>query len=69
MRGDEGGEKAIRKWLSLHPEVKAIISSGYINDPVIEEYRKYGFTAAMLKPYTLADLKQTLENVLAEDNI
>jgi PAS domain S-box-containing protein len=68
MRGDEGGEKAIRKWLSLYPEVKAIISSGYINDPVIEEYWKHGFAAAILKPYTLDDLKQTLENIVAKNN-
>jgi response regulator of citrate/malate metabolism len=64
MRGDEGGEMAIRKWLSSHPEVRAIISSGYVNDPVIEEYWKYGFTGAMVKPYTLSDLQKTLEKHL-----
>ncbi|MFO7568313.1 MAG: ATP-binding protein [Smithellaceae bacterium] len=64
MRGDEGGETAIRHWQNAHPEVKAIISSGYMNDPVIEEYWKYGFVGAMVKPYSLVDLKDTLEKIL-----
>jgi PAS domain S-box-containing protein len=69
MRGNEGGEMAIRKWLSIHPEAKAIISSGYASDPVIEDYSKYGFVGAMVKPYTLDDLKNTLVKILAKDNI
>lgn len=65
MRGDEGGEIAIRRWKKNHPEVKAVISSGYMNDPVIEEYWKYGFVGAMVKPYSLSELKSSLEEILA----
>lgn len=65
MRGDEGGEVAIRRWKTAHPEVRAVISSGYMNDPVIEEYWKYGFVGAMIKPYSLTELKGFLDNVLA----
>ncbi len=68
MRGDEGGEIAIRRWKAIHPEVRALISSGYMKDPVIEEYWKYGFVGAMVKPYSLADLKNSLEQVLAGKN-
>ena len=64
MRGDEGGEIAIRKWLSINPEVKTIISSGYANDPVIEQYWKYGFAGAMIKPYSLSELKNIMEKAL-----
>jgi PAS domain S-box-containing protein len=65
MRGDEPGETAIRRWKQEYPEVRAIISSGYTKDPVIEEYWKYGFVGAMAKPYSLEDLKGTLEKILA----
>jgi len=68
MRGDEGGEIAIRRWKNTHPEVKAVISSGYVNDPVIEEYWKYGFVGAMVKPYSLFDLKSYLEKILTVGN-
>lgn len=64
MRGDEPGETAIRRWKQDYPEVRAVISSGYTKDPVIEEYWKYGFAGAMAKPYSLEDLKGTLEKVL-----
>ena len=64
MRGDEGGEIAIGRWKNAHPEVKAVISSGYMNDPVIEEYWKYGFVGAMIKPYSLMELKSSLEKIL-----
>jgi DNA-binding NtrC family response regulator len=64
MRGDEGGEIAISRWKNAHPEVKAVISSGYMNDPVIEEYWKYGFVGAMVKPYSLMELKSSLEKIL-----
>lgn len=65
MRGDEGGEIAIGRWKEIHPEVKAVISSGYMNDPVIEEYWKYGFVGAMVKPYSIVELKSSLEKILA----
>ncbi|MBP7765440.1 MAG: PAS domain S-box protein [Deltaproteobacteria bacterium] len=65
MRGDDGGEIAIRRWKDSHPEARAVISSGYMNDPVIEEYWKYGFVGAMVKPYSLVELKSSLEKILA----
>jgi len=68
MRGDEGGEIAIRRWKGEYPEVKAVISSGYMNDPVIEEYWKYGFVGAMVKPYSLFELKSSLEKILSIGN-
>lgn len=65
MPGDDSGEIAIKRWKELHPEARAVISSGYINDPVIEEFWKYGFVGAMVKPYSLAELKTSLEKILA----
>jgi PAS domain S-box-containing protein len=64
VRGNEGAETAIRKWVALHPEVRVIISSGYATDPVIEDYQNYGFIAAMVKPYTLEELKDCLSRAL-----
>jgi PAS domain S-box-containing protein len=68
MPGDDSGELAIKRWKELHPEVKAVISSGYMNDPVIEEFWEYGFVGAMVKPYSLAELKTSLEKILADQS-
>jgi len=44
--------------------VKAIVCSGYFNDPVITNFEEYGFQGAMPKPYQMADLEIVLKKVL-----
>ena len=60
-----GGEPTLRELLKLEPDVKAIVASGYFNDPVMENFQDYGFKAAMAKPYEMKDLKAVLEKVLS----
>lgn len=58
-----GGKECIRKLLELDPNVNAIVSSGYSNDPVMANYKDYGFKGVLPKPYQLDDLEATLENL------
>ncbi len=62
--GAMGGKEAIERLLSIDPGVKAIVSSGYSNDPILSEYRKYGFSGIVKKPYRLAELSQIVYAVL-----
>jgi PAS domain S-box-containing protein len=64
IAGGMGGEVAIRKLLKIDPGVKAIVSSGYIDDPVIANYKEYGFSGMVAKPYTLAELGKVLHAVI-----
>ena len=57
-----GGKKTIEKLLEIDPDVKAIISSGYSNDPIMANFKQYGFSGVLAKPYT----KKELSYVLAE---
>jgi two-component system cell cycle sensor histidine kinase/response regulator CckA len=50
--------------LALDPGVKAIVESGYSNDPVMADYKKFGFKAIIVKPYTLDVFSKTLRDVL-----
>ena len=59
-----GGKKTIEKLLEIDPDVKAIISSGYSSDPVMANFRQYGFSGAMAKPYTGKELSNILHEVL-----
>ncbi len=62
--GGMGGEVTIRKLLKIDPGVKAIVSSGYAHDPVIANYKEYGFSGMVAKPYTLAELGKAVHDVI-----
>ena len=62
--GGMGGKEAIRQLRELYPEVKAIVSSGYSNDPIMAEYGEFGFAAVLAKPYKLTDLSHALSAVI-----
>ncbi len=58
-----GGIDTIKKLMEMDPQVRAIVSSGYSNDPVITNFEKYGFIGALPKPYTMKDLSDMLNKV------
>ncbi|MFI5322113.1 MAG: response regulator [Thermodesulfobacteriota bacterium] len=66
--GGMGGKEAIEKLLIYDPSVKAIVSSGYSSDPILEKYKKYGFKGVLPKPYEMQKLSDVLYGVLAEGN-
>lgn len=59
-----GGRKTMQKLLELDSEIKVIISSGYGNDPLIQDFREYGFKGAITKPYKIEELMDTLQRTL-----
>jgi PAS domain S-box-containing protein len=64
--GGMGGKETIRALREIDPTIKAIVSSGYSNDPVLAEYQKYGFVARVEKPYRMQELGKTLRSVLEQ---
>ncbi len=66
--GGMGGKEAIEKLLVFDPGVKAIVSSGYSSDPILEKYKNYGFKGVLPKPYEMGKLSDVLYGVLAESN-
>lgn len=64
VRGGMGGKEAIRKLIDLDPAVIGIVSSGYADDPGMTDFRKYGFSGVVAKPYTLEELGEKLSRVL-----
>ena len=65
--GGMGGEKAIGKLIKIDPGIKAIVSSGYSDDPVMSSYREYGFSGVLLKPYIIQEISEVLHNVIYEE--
>lgn len=59
-----GGIETINRLSELDPGVRAIVCSGYSNDPVMANYRDYGFSGVLPKPFSLQDLDTQLRNVI-----
>lgn len=64
--GGMGGKEAVREILRIRPEARVIVSSGYSNDPVLANFRDYGFSAAIPKPYQLKELARIVNEAVAE---
>ncbi|NOX26482.1 MAG: response regulator [Deltaproteobacteria bacterium] len=64
--GGMGGEEAIGKLLVIDPAARAIVASGYANDPVMAAYRDYGFSGMLSKPFQLSDLMRVVREVAAD---
>ncbi len=65
--GGMGGKETIQKLLELDPHVKAIVSSGYSNDPILSRFYDYGFKGVVAKPYKIEELNKTLQGVINGD--
>ncbi len=64
-----GGVRAMEKLRAIDPEVFAIVSSGYSDDPVMANPAAYGFAAVLPKPYEPADMLRLVRNILATRGI
>ncbi len=63
--GGMGGREAIEQIRTIDPDVPAIVSSGYSNDPVLAEFDRHGFQAMVSKPYEVTTLGDTIRRLLA----
>ncbi len=66
--GGMGGKEAIQSLLFVDPKVKALASSGYADDPVMADFKAFGFKGVVPKPYNIETLSEVLKEVVYEDN-
>lgn len=59
-----GGKEAMAGLLKIDPHVKAIVSSGYSDDPIMAEFQDYGFAEVLVKPYKIPELGRVLKKSL-----
>lgn len=61
-----GGEETIKRLLEIDTDIKIILSSGSISDPIMKDFRKYGIRAVLRKPFKYDELKKILKKVISE---
>lgn len=59
-----GGKECIQKLQEIDPNVTAVVSSGYSDDPVVANYQDYGFRGVLPKPYKINELREILEKFI-----
>jgi len=64
--GGMGGKEATQKLIETNPGVKVIVSSGYSNDPVMSNFKEYGFSDVIAKPYRIKELSEILHRLLTD---
>lgn len=65
--GGMGGHEALERLRELDPEVQAVVSSGYSNDPIMSEHEVFGFCGVVTKPYTFTELRDVVVDLLGDE--
>jgi two-component system, cell cycle sensor histidine kinase and response regulator CckA len=64
--GGMGGKEVMAELLQIDSDVNAIVSSGYHNDPVMANYRDFGFSGIVAKPYKVRELVRTVQQTIRQ---
>lgn len=62
--GGMDGKTTMERLQMINSDVRGIIISGYSDDPIIQNYRQYGFVGALTKPFDMKSLQKILEDYL-----
>lgn len=65
VAGGMGGKEAMGKLKEINPAVKAIVLSGYSVHPLMADFKQWGFSEAISKPYEIAELSKVVRKVVA----
>ncbi len=63
--GGMGGAGVLQEVRKRDASARVVASSGYFDDPAISRPLDYGFTAALTKPYSAAELSRVVDEVLS----
>jgi two-component system, cell cycle sensor histidine kinase and response regulator CckA len=64
-----GGVRTMERLRQIDPEVTAIVSSGYSDDPVMAKPASYGFAAVLPKPYEPSDMLRLVKSVITARSV
>ncbi len=64
--GGMGGEACFEQLRALHPEVRAIVNSGYDSEALAQRFKDKGLAGYLTKPYRVSDLGRIIKVALGK---
>ena len=61
--GAMGGKETLKHLIQIDPKVKAVVSSGYASDTTVSDFKLFGFSGVLGKPYTLHDMEKMISSL------
>lgn len=65
--GGSGGVETLAAIRQVAPDVRAVVMSGYADNPVMARHRDFGFQAVLPKPFTFDRLADAMRDVASAD--
>jgi CheY-like chemotaxis protein len=65
--GGMGAIETVKRLHKIEPELKAMVISGYTEDPIMTNYSDYGFCAAIKKPVTSDEMSAIISKAMCEN--
>jgi PAS domain S-box-containing protein len=62
--GGMGGCEAVRRLLEFDPAAQVVVASGYSNDPVMSDFRQYGFVDVIGKPFDIDEYLRVIQGII-----
>jgi len=65
--GAKGGQATKTELLTIDPQAKLIVTSGYSTDSIMAKYHEFGFKGRLAKPYRMRELKNEISRVMEKE--
>ncbi len=65
IQGGMGGKETIKALREIDTDIRALVSSGYSNDPIMADYQSFGFDGIIPKPYRAFELSRAVQELLS----
>jgi len=62
-----GGQETMRRLLEIDDTARGIVITGYFDNPVVANFRAYGFSGFITKPATRDQLSKVINEVISKD--
>jgi PAS domain S-box-containing protein len=65
--GGMGADEAVQRLLEIDPKLRAILTSGYASHGIVRDFKEYGFSGVLVKPYDVKEMEKVIRSVITTD--